>query len=332
MATQIARTMTLLTRSFENEAEKEIKAAFSEVSLKMLEIFKMNSTNLVVRDAIILYFHRMIIVMGSDLEIQLKDVINILSQNISDPTVVCMILKIETLALATWKDKAFHFVNELFQYMLNSVINIGLPINKVTDNDRSIIEAICQFERLLKTTILLDPLCVLALPLTDFCRLVEHLAKWANSPLDETLRKFALNVLVMLLGACFGLNVTSENSMTLLDQNIDNSKSSNLFNEKPTHVRALLQKTEEIAILTMQVVDPNQSAVDAQTYTDLAVIHILLSKTLGPAFSDKLNSIYPIDGDPGGIKKILDEATNSHTAKKYRDVVKHIMINKLKKV
>ncbi len=318
-ATQVVRTMTLLTRSFENEAEPGIKLAFRDVSLHFLDILKQHSANPAVRDATILFFHRMIIVMGTDVLPLLKDVINVLSHDL-DSTVIASILKTETLALVTWKDKAFSLFQELSPFMLDAILGLGFPAAKLTDSDRAIVDTVCQFERLIKTAILLDPLIIFGQPIEDFTKLIDSFANWSRTPLDETVRRFALSVLVLLLGASLGCLVTSENSMTLLDQT---KPATMLSTTKPMHVRALLQKMEASSTQPMEIMDPSQP-MDAQSCNDLAVIHVLLSKAVGAGFVEKFR-----EGDK--MKEVLEGVNGSHGAKEYRDVIKHIMLNKIQK-
>lgn len=330
-ATQVVRTMTLLTRSFEAEVDPEVKSAFREVSSTTLEILRTHSDSVIIRDAVVLYFHRMIIVMGIDVLPLLKDLINVLIQNY-DIVVLCAVIKIATLALVSWKQMALGFISELSSFLLNSILTVGFPFSKITDMERVAFEAIYNYEKLLKTIILIDPNAIFKESADSFTTLMEYLAKWAQSKNDEMLRRLAISLLMMLFGFSLGLIITGENPLSMLDQPINQAKALAFVNNKPIHARVLLQRAEECAIGPLNILDPYQQ-IDLQSISDLAVLHSLLYKEVGKLFIDKLelwireNELQ----DCTRISEALDQAQNSHGIKTYKDIVKHMLIKKLKK-
>ncbi len=332
-ATQVVRTMTLLTRSFESEGVAEVKSAFRDVTQTILGILRTQAKNAVARDAVILYFHRMIIVMGTEVLPLLQQLINLLVENRDgDVTVLSAIIKIEVLALVSWKERAMGFVRELEAFVLGSVLALGFPASKISDGDRAVIEAAYNYEKLVKTILLIDSTTLFHEPIDRFTALLGYIGRWTVYRLDESVRRLAVGIVVMLLAGSVGLIVSTENVTALLDQTADSERALALFSGSPMHARALVQKAEECAVSVMEVIDPNQP-MDAQACNDLAVLHCLLYRATGKTFADKLEVWGQSNGLPdcAKMRPALDGVCNGHTAKEYKDLVRQIVLIRIKK-
>ncbi len=319
----VVRNIALLLRSFEAEVEDELKEILRSVALTGLEILKNNAGDFAIRENVLLLFHKLVVMCGVSLTPIIKDFINLILQNY-DMTVIAAVIRITNMIVRTWKKQGLPFIKEIFGFLLKSMMEVGFPGNKVSDIEKTQLELIASYLKMLKSLFVLDVSLLFEQPMDQFAIFFDYLLKLSQYDTDEGIRRLAVVIFGMILAGSIGLNLGSENlGMIVATLPSKASRMPLLLPEYNMQTRELLTKAEEAAVGALIHVNPKLQN-EGQTLSDIAAVHCLLYRTNGPEFTKKLEQCFGAERMPR-IREALNFMHEKSSIKEYKELLKMIV-------
>ena len=320
---QMIRAMTLLIRSFENANSLELKTMFMKISDSTLGLIQRFPGNSTIRDSTLQFFNRMIITIGLDILPYMNKLLAIISGNL-DISAFIHILHMTHLALQTLKSSAFAFISEMFPSLLAWAINIGLPTSAVSDIEKTHVDAIKTFLKLIKLISGSNVGFLYVLPLDQFQALLDFLVSVARSFIDD-LRKTGISVTAAFIAVSVGLNISAEKLTAPTTAAAKANKPVAFEPQYSAHSTILLQKSLECAFAPFVSMN-SRNLTDVQCLQDIAMLHFILYKTAPEQFLTKLSSWEMAQSHLEVVKRGLEVMLNTGTVKEYKEILKQILI------
>jgi len=327
-STQFIKSIALMLRSFESEAEGELKEFVKRIAQTTLEILTRHSNEPMIRENIIQLLHKIVIIIGAEIAPMLKQFLSLILQQNCDLKILSEVVKLSGQAAHKWKAKAIDFIREVSYFLLQSMTSLGFPSAKVSDIDKEHLELILNYLKYLRAVNLIDVCLLYELSVDRFTMLVQYLGKCVECTVDEQLKKGGLLCIGMIIGGSIGLNLVSENLGTIVNtQPVKTARMPLLLPEYAIHAKILIEMAEEVALKVLEKVNV-QSYQDTQTLPDIVVLHYLLCKVDQDNFLKKyegwVNMRVPTIGYQN-VKMSLGGLVEKKMLKEYKDTLNMIV-------
>jgi len=317
------RTMTLLIRSFDNEDSSELRGIFIKMTELAIEMVQKYTGNATIRDAALQLLNRMIVTTGVEILPYANKLLNSLSGNL-DLGAFTAILHMSHLVLQTLKTGSHAFIAEIFPFCVNYAINFGIPKESVSDIEKSHLNEVKAFLKLVKLLSTHNITILYEQSVLNFGKMVNFIESTTKTQIDD-LRKTGLTVISLFLANSVGLLISSDK--------ITFQKSSKpvAYEEKyRDHANLLVEKSLEVAFYAPKLINLN-NPLDFQSIQDIAILHYVLYRINNKEFVDKLSESWTIwKTNIDNIKHRLFVCNSSGSVSEYKELIKQILIKENK--
>ncbi len=322
-ANQLVRAMMLLMRSFDEAKDPELKLLFTKIAQGVIELMQENVANAALRDSALLFFHKMIITLGAEVLGQLKIAVNIVLPSL-DLVSFAHIVKMTHLTLQVLRHSAVDFVREIFPFLLSSAVNMGQPTSVVSDLEKTHLDAVRTFMKLIKLISQNNVEMFYQLDAGDkFTMLLAFITTTVQSPVDE-IRRTGVALMVAILAASLGLQINADRVVSPPKP----VRACAVQPEYSAHAGILLTRALDCAFSPLGALSPAKNPVDSQCVQDLALLHVLLYRSAADQFAERFQA-WINEGNQAveaGIKQGLEAAGKTGSVREYKEMLKQTVI------
>ena len=313
-----------LLHGFHCQVHDKLKAALSLIAIEGIKAIKCFSNNKAIRSSVIDLFYKLIITIGPELIQALKELMELLISNTKDTQPLNEVIVLLTSAVSSWKSKGAVLAKEAFEFVFNAVKGLGIPKVKISDWEKSILDIVFSFIKLLKTIAIDDVLTFFELPLDKFKELIRYVAEWTCCKLDETIRRFALSYFVTLLGSLLQLKSICEGGFRMIAEYSKKEATSLITKEEHlVYMRELMEVLKVVGVRPLEVIDPFK-AVDSQSLNEVITVQFFVYKIVGLEFVTLLHgwiSTISIES----LQKVLEKLGEANNIQTYKEKLKKII-------
>ena len=325
VAERAIKALINLLRGFEQEVPSEVKITLGKLASNAINGVKHHPP---LRDLVVQLFNKLVIVVGEELCPLLKQLMEIIMSQTSDPETLNAIIKFITLTVVTWKNTGILLAVQVFNFIFSFVVGLGFPADNISDINRSTIEVANSFIKLIKSLCAINPTIFFTFSLEQFKQLILYLSKWAYHNVDESLRRVTIELFTILFAAILGLkakldginNIVLEIMQEETKENIRKLIVTNV--EYKNYIEVFIEVVKVVAINPLEVLSPF-NAIDLISLTSIAGLQFLLYRIVGLEFIEGIHIGSRVD-----IKNALEETERSGVIRNYREVLRKLLVAK----
>ena len=134
---QVIQRVNVLTTEFRSEVDSDIKLILNRIMEYFRQLILINKDNMVIREAIIMVMHRMVISLD---EMVIPHIIHVCQNMLVGytPEVFLSVTKLLNMVAQQLKHKASNLFHSLFTFIYDIVKTIQIPLQNLSDLDKQV--------------------------------------------------------------------------------------------------------------------------------------------------------------------------------------------------